>query len=204
MKKRAGWRQFFLLAAVAGLCVSAEAGLSELLAGRSAKNRVDSLIITGNYAKSRLLAELVQYRTKQPVLLVSPTREGGMKLYFLPSGLEAMELDGVKYEEFVDFLQPKRIVFLGDEDYLPASYVDALRDQHSTVIVNGKNWQKNADMTARLFRCRLLARDYVLYLRKLNEASATRPAGLDAAPAPGMPAEPAAFPRSIVPAEPTE
>ncbi len=185
-----------------GFCVAAEAGfLSKLNVFKnwSSKNRVDALIVSGNYDKPRLLAELVQLETKQPMMLLSPTTHGTMELYFMPSGPEAAKIEEHQFVEFVDFLQPKRVIFLGDEAYLPTRYVDLLKDRYPTVIVASRNWLKNAEALALLFDCKKMPRRYAEYLAKLEEASSGRPTPAGGLAAPGGALEPQAAPRTVVP-----
>jgi len=200
MARTGSWHKAFALAVGIGFCLGAEAGFLSKLAFWSSKDRVDALVITGNYAKSRLLAELVQQKTKQPIMLISPTDQGDTELFFLPSAPEAMALPAEKYVEFVDFLKPKRLVFLGDDAYVPPAYLEMLRDSYPTVVVTSNDWQKNAEALAEMFECRKLAKDYAAYLAQLEEASLGRPEGLDDEAPAGAPKEPSPAPRSVTPA----
>jgi hypothetical protein len=200
------YRTSLVVAVATGFCWETRAGLLDRLPffrSWSPNQRIESLIVTGNYAKSRLLAELVQYKTRQPVMLVSPAPEGNMELYFMPSGTEAIALPTDKYVEFIDYLRPKRVVFLGNEEFLPTIYLDMVRDRYPTVAVGSNDWQKNAEAMAGLFDCKKLPAEFAEYLSKVGEASAGRPAGYDQ-PAPGGPAEPLAVPRSVVPTQSVE
>jgi len=198
------WGKWFLLVLVAGFCFAANAGIVDKLTFYRkwlAKNRVQSLIVTGNYAKSRLLAELVQYKTKQPILIISSTAAGETELYFMPSAPEAVVLEPSKYVEFVDFLKPERIVFVGDSDYMPARFKDQLRDRYPSVVVNSSDWSKNAEAMAGLFKHKKLPELYNKYLRQLDDATSGRPATMDTLIPPGAPAEPFAPPTAVVPAQ---
>lgn len=134
----------------------------------SSANRVESLIITGNYAKSRLLAELVQHKTKQPIVLISPLGTAGVELFFLPSGPEAMTFGEEKYVEFIDFLHPGRIIILGNESYVPAAFVDKINDVYPTVMFKSSSWTKNAEALASVFEYDDLPEIYDTYLEKLG------------------------------------
>ena len=55
------------------LCASLETkGLTLNPFKRSGRVRATSLIVVGNYMEPRLLAEIAQYYSKQPVLVISP------------------------------------------------------------------------------------------------------------------------------------
>ena len=192
--------------------VTAEAGfLSKLNVFKywSGKSRVDTLMVTGNYAKSRLLAELVQSKTKQPILLIEPGTRGE-EMYFLPAAPEALAVEKAKLVEFVDFLlQPQdqqrarkhkqgRVVFIGDADFVPQEFVDTLRDRFPTFIVASDNWQNNAEALAKLFRYRKLPQHYGDLLAQLAAADAQGPAPGGVTPATP---EPLALPRTAVPVQ---
>ncbi|OGV69161.1 MAG: hypothetical protein A3K19_15440 [Lentisphaerae bacterium RIFOXYB12_FULL_65_16] len=172
---RTGW---LVMAVAVGLSLQVEAGvLSKIPFFRrwAAENRVESLIVTGNYAKSRLLAEIVQHYTRQPILLISPAASGGYDLFFLPHGSEAVAVTDVKYEEFLDFLNPSRLVLVGDSQYLPMTFLDRARGRHTMVTVNGSDWHNNANAMAGVFKNAQIAETYGDCLNQLDRATAGRP-----------------------------
>ncbi len=200
------WQQTILLAAgILTFTAAANAGFLDKLnffKNWSATERVDTLMITGNYAKSRLLAELVQHKTEQPILLLSPGGSGNMEMYFLPSAPEAMALQPEDYVEFVEFLQPKRIIVIGNEKFVPSSYYKTLQDKFPTVIVASEDWLKNAEALATIFEYKKLEQHYSDYLLELTAASSGRPAAMDDAF--GGLEEPVVPPESVVPLQPEE
>jgi len=152
----------------------------------SSKNKIHTLIITGNYSKSRLLAELIQVKSGQPILLISPTSTGAEELYFLPKGSEAVAVEKAKYNKFVDWLHPRRIVFLGDGRYVPSEFVDMVRERYPVFQLTSDDWTKNAEAAAKLFGNRKLARRYAELLPKVEAAPTVAPAGAGAVPAASM------------------
>ena len=202
--RRIGLRRALGLALAAFfVSASTEAGLLSALNPFnwfSDEGRVETLMITGNYARSRLLAELAQVKTEQPVLLVSPAASGGSDLFFLPAAPEAMEVEKAKYGEFVRFLQPERIVVLGDAGFVPPEFVDKVRDRYPTVILASEDWIDNAAALARILEVPKLTSRYIDLLAQLD-AVGTAPAPAEGrmlemdAPAP----EPMALPQSAVP-----
>ncbi|MBN2452090.1 MAG: hypothetical protein JXR77_17010 [Lentisphaeria bacterium] len=165
------------------------------------RRRVETLMVTGNVAKSRLLAELAQHRTKQPIVLVSPERGGRAELFFMPSVPEAMVFEEAKYAEFVDFLHPARIVILGDAGFVPERFVDAVRGKYPTVVFNSKDWVQNASALGVLLRQRNLARDFAAYAEKLDAAVGGQAVAPGALATPAAPPEPLITPQLMPPLE---
>lgn len=187
-----------------GLCLVAGLGAQAAWYSRvpflskwfSKGDRVEALLVTGNYAQSRLLAELVQYKTKQPIILISPRRGGGNDVFFLPSGPEAMVLEPERYQEFIAFLQPKRVVVLGDDSFVPPRFLELVRD-HPTVVVKSRDWRKNAETLAEMFDYSKLPEYYVQYLGQLGTAALQNAGAVEEATAP----EPFVLPTGVVPLE---
>lgn len=196
-------RVFCILALTLAVCLGADAagllGKVPFLRRFSSKNRVDVLIVVGNYLEPRLLAELVQDKTKQPLLVVSPEADGSTKLFFMPWDPPAHELPGSKYVEFVTVLNPKQVVFVGDEAYMPSEYVEQLRGRFPIVTVASGDWHKDAKAMAEMFDCKKVPQVYAESLLKIMEATANRPSGSNTPAAPGGVGEPTALPRVVVP-----
>jgi hypothetical protein len=189
-----GWRNLVLVAAVVA-CVTADAGWFGF-----GKRRVDTLLVTGNYAKSRLLAELFQHETRQPIVLISPEDVGRDQLYFMPTVPEAMAFESAKYVEFIDFLHPARIVFLGDPSFVPTSYIDQVRGRYPVVVLNSRDWLDNAKALGGIIRDRSLAKRYGSYFEKLDAAAGSVPASSDRYAEPAA-AEPMAAPQLVPPVQ---
>ena len=144
--------------------------------------RVETLIITGNFAKSRLLAELLQHQTKQPVLLVSMRGGGAPELFFMPRGPDAIPVEEAKLLEFLEFLKPSRLVFLGDRSYLPPAYYELLKSKYPALIVSSDDWHRNAEAMAPIFGLRSLPQLYAKCLAELESTPAASATGTSAAP----------------------
>lgn len=197
MTTRRGWLGSIGLVVGIALCAPAQAGFWDWLTGA----RAETLLVTGNYTNARLLTELAQFKTGQPVLLISPADAGDDELYFLPSQPEAMALPRAKYVEFVDYLQPKRVVFVGDTEYVPAEYVDQLRGRFPTLVIAGKDWRQNAEALGKALGSSSLAKRYKELLTKVEEAQSryrykTEPAPV-AEPAAASFVIPAAAPAAV-------
>ena len=165
------------------------------------QNRVDVLMVSGNYAKPRLLAELVQKRNSQPFLLISPTANGE-ELYLMPAGNEATVTAKEKFVELVEFMQPRQVIFLGDSDYMPAQYVELIRNRFPVTQIIGDDWNKNAQNLAQLLHLNNLSERYAELLKVLEEATSRRPLAVPSSEAAilSTPAEPVSTPQLVNPA----
>ena len=61
--------------------------------------------------------------------------------------------------------------FLGDTDFVPQSFIDLVQGKYSIFIINGKDWEKNAQALGDLLKQPKLTRLYVDYHDRLNETS---------------------------------
>lgn len=124
----------------------------------------DSLIVTGNYLRPRLLAELIQWKTKDPILLVSGN--GSQRVFYVSVSRESpLEIDANSYVEFIELLNPRRVVVLGNSEVVPNRTADILQDRFPTVMVTGSNWGVNAAAAANLFNYKRLNEHYARYFR---------------------------------------
>lgn len=128
--------------------------------------RVNALLITGNYLKPRLLCELAQYRSRQPIILVhkdADNAETDPRLFYMAGAnqKEREEIAASQFTEFITHLNPKVVVFVGnaDEDF-PADLVAQAGENFRVLTISGSNWDKNAQLLGEILRLRRLARDY--------------------------------------------
>jgi len=141
---------------------------------------VITLIITSNYKKSRLLAELIQRETKQPILLLPAGDQKG--IYFMPSSVKkpALEIKEENIGKFVALINPQQILVLGDRGFVHQNYIDMIDKKMPVFVVNGRDWVINAKSVAKLLDLNNLASDYArLYNQveggKLYKPSETAP-----------------------------
>lgn len=137
---------------------------------RAGRTRAHTLLVTGNYLESRLLVELAQHRTKQPILLFSPDVDGTQQLFYLQPGGKATSMSSDKYLEIVEFINPQRIIFLGGDDFVPTAFVDMAKSRFSVMSMDSKDWQKNAAMLAEWLKYRQLPKHYQEYRGRLIES----------------------------------
>ena len=152
-------RSICLAIAAVVLGISFQAGATILNPfQREGRVKPHTILLTGNYAKPRLLAELAQYYTKQPVLIVSPDADGSYQVYYMPNAREAklVESEAELMDLVSSFIKPKRIIILGDADYVPESLARKLRENFSVISLDSADWSKNADSLSRILDAKQL------------------------------------------------
>lgn len=117
-----------------------------------------TLVVTSNYTKSRLLADLVQQGTRQPYLLF-PNSENG-KIFFIPYQGDAMEVPQSQVTKFINFLNPKRVIVIGDVKYVPQKYLDLIDPKQTVVVVYSQNWVSAAQTTGQMLNLTHLGDDF--------------------------------------------
>lgn len=125
-----------------------------------------TLLITGNYPESRLLAELIQNETKQPIVLLPPTPGG--KIYFVPSKGQGLEIQDEKYTKFIKFLNPKQILIIGDHRYVSESYIARISQNQTFIRINNEDWQQIAVSAGRILDLPNLADDFERLYKQLK------------------------------------
>ena len=155
------------------LCASLETrGLTLNPFKRSGRVRATSLIVVGNYVEPRLLAEIAQYYSKQPVLVISPDLDGGYQLFFMPTTTKATTDNADQFLEIVKHVNPKRIIVLGNEKYVPVSFVDQARATYSVITLDSDDWSKNATALEEILRVGNLKsnfEDYITNIKAINK-----------------------------------
>lgn len=125
-----------------------------------------TLMITGNYTESRLLAELIQVENQQPMILLPPTPGG--KIYFVPAKGQGLEIQDEKFTKFVKFLNPKQILIIGDQRYVPEAYVARINKNQTSIRINNEDWLQIAVSAGRILDLPNLAGDYERLYRQLK------------------------------------
>ena len=128
------------------------------------KRDIVSLVVTANYEKPRLLAELIQEENRQPFILISPDNSGNFYFCPHPSLGEPKVIARDELLNVIAYIGPKQIVVLGTEKYVPESYVKDFRKIAPVFVATAKSWQKVADTVAPMLNLSRLPRSF----RKLN------------------------------------
>ncbi|MBR0458149.1 MAG: hypothetical protein IJJ26_02825 [Victivallales bacterium] len=135
---------------------------------RVARVQNNTLIIAGNIIASRLLADLAQYHSKQPILLISPESDGNARIYYAPARSRATESNQDSFMDLVNFINPKRIVVLGGNDYVDTKFVDMARAKYPVIILDSNNWSQNAQSLGELLDIRGLDSQYNEYKANID------------------------------------
>ncbi|MCF6175990.1 MAG: hypothetical protein L3J71_09505 [Victivallaceae bacterium] len=124
-----------------------------------------TLVITANYAKPRIVAQLIQNENRQPFILLP--KKGGDKIFFWPAGKKnlALEIREKKLARFIKFLNPSQVIVLGDKRYVSQKYLDTIDKNITTVIIQNDNWEKSAMTLQKMLKLNNLYRDF----KRLND-----------------------------------
>lgn len=159
---------FVLVAAVAIMASFNAEALTFNPFKRAGRVRANTLILSGNYVHSRLLADLAQYYSKQPVLLLSPDVDGAYQLFYLPAGNTATPVNADDFMTIVEYVNPKRIVVLGGDDFVPHKFIDLARAKYSVMILDSDDWSRNAATLGDLLKADKLALSFNQYKANLE------------------------------------
>ncbi|MBN1864080.1 MAG: hypothetical protein JW808_04200 [Victivallales bacterium] len=124
------------------------------------EKNVNTVLIIGNYTIPRLIAELVQEETRQPIVVIPASGEGNVT--FMPADLEdkTLEISLEDFSDFINFLNPEKIVVLGDRRYVPDSYIAKLDPRQTVITVTNRDWSDVAKTTSRILDLKYLIRDF--------------------------------------------
>jgi hypothetical protein len=142
-----------------------------------------TLTVVGNYKTPRLMAETILSLTRQPYLLISSDGR-----YFIVMSKNVVEVPQGKLDVYVNQLNPKRVVILGDERYVSRKEEMNLRRINLRRIpvlrIYGNNWTRIAEELDDLLNIGNLARNFNrnYYDMQLSDARLREvPAGAPAA-----------------------
>ncbi|MGL4854194.1 MAG: hypothetical protein ACRC37_02955 [Lentisphaeria bacterium] len=128
--------------------------------------RLENVIITANYTHARILTELIQFETKTPIILIASGGDRATKFYYLPYAEKDETLTAHEYPistlgKFLDFLNPKKAVIIGQEHTIGRTTLKTLSNKTvPTVSINNDNWLANAEYASEHFKLKNLVRDY--------------------------------------------
>ena len=134
--------------------------------------KAHTIILTGNYVKARILAELAQYYTKQPVLLIAQDSDSSYQVYYLPNTSEARNYKADEFMELVTFINPKRVILLGGSDFVPQSFTDQVKAKYSLISLDSSDWSKNAASLGEILEIKRLQSQFDEYARSVRMSEA--------------------------------
>ncbi len=107
------------------------------------KKDIVNLIITGNYRDTLLLAQVAQYHTKQPFILLPA--KGQNQIFFWPARQNtAMEIAEKDFSRFISFLNPERIIVIGSTNVVSEKYINMIPRDQTVVVIYNQDWQRVA------------------------------------------------------------
>lgn len=154
-----------------------------------------SLIVVGNYRTPRLMAATIKALTSQPYLII--TNDGR---YFMALSKVTVPLNPEKLDVYINQLNPRRLVIIGDERYVTQTQERKLRSINlkriPIVRIYGGDWGRVAEELDDLLNIGNLSREF---RRNYFELSMSDPRLRD--PAEKSSVEPAAQPQESADAE---
>lgn len=139
------------------------------------EKNIQTLVVVGNYRQPRLLAELVQSETKQPILVVPASGEGNV--YFMPADRDdkTMEIKQEDLTDFIKFVSPEKIIVLGDKRFVPERYLAEIDPKQTVITVTNKEWAEVAKTTSRILDLKYLIKDFKAQQELLKSGKLYRP-----------------------------
>ena len=127
---------------------------------RSPYQKIQTLIVTGNYSESRLLAELIQIENRQPILLIPSVNDG--RIFFMPpqKTTEALEVPYSELTNFVSFIGANQVLIIGNKNYVPEKFTDQIPNNQVIWRITGDNWKKIAASMGKFLNLTNLSSDY--------------------------------------------
>ncbi len=136
--------------------------------------KVVTLVVCSNNKSPRLLAEVIQVESKQPYLLLPAPQSNDDRIFFIRSKGAALQIRESRLDSFILFLNPSRIVVLGDETYVSDRYLKKIGKNIPVFIVKGNDWGRIADELTYMLNISGLGKDF----RRLHHQMLTDSAGI--------------------------
>lgn len=180
--------RFFLVIGLIISCALAVSAWDWMTPFKRPSRDVRTLIMVGNYTKHRVLAELIQLETSQPILLLPALPNG--KVFFMPAKKEALEIEDAKFTNFVKFTNPERILVIGDGGPVSQSYIDRIDPYQTKVIVFNKNIEQMAIEIGKILDLTDLADDFAKINKDIDSGKLYKSGGQVSTPPNALPSPP--------------
>lgn len=105
----------------------------------------ETLVVVSNYKTPRLMAELIQFESRAPYILLPVNGSNDNRIIFCPAKSTPRQILENRLNAFVRFLNPKRIVVIGNDQYVNKRYVDMFDRAIPVVRIDGSDWQRIAE-----------------------------------------------------------
>lgn len=103
------------------------------------REEVLTLIITGNNYESRALAEHLHENNHQPFMLI-PNNPSDKQIYVNGPSKQVMTIDKDRFYSFINFVGPKQIIILGNQKYVPSSYIQQINPNITKYVFDDSDW----------------------------------------------------------------
>jgi len=159
--KKSGWVK---ISAVLLLCLST---VASSWAGfwdwtqpyKGPKRDIVNLIITANYRDTLLLAQVVQYHTKQPFILLPA--KGQDQIFFWPARQDtALEIPEKDLSRFISYLNPQRIIVIGAVNVVNEKYLSMIPRDQTVMVIYNQDWQRVAESLDGILRAPNISTDF--------------------------------------------
>ena len=137
--------RFSVVASVLGVILACSTLVGAPWTAHGPKRSIHTMIIAGNYKSSRLLADLIQNESRQPYILLPDPRTGDSRIFFCPPKSASREVPESRFNEFIRFANPKRIVILGDSRFVPERFEKMLDGSIPVVRITANDWNRIAE-----------------------------------------------------------
>lgn len=142
----------------------------------------ETLVVVSNYKVPRLMAELIQYESRAPYLLLPTNGSADSRIFFCPAKKNSLEIREVRLNAFVRFLNPKRIIVIGDDQIVSKRHIDMLDRSIPIVRIDGADWVRVAEQLNFMLNLSHLDNNFKrLYETIRNDGRIYRPVSLPAA-----------------------
>ncbi len=134
---------------------------------------INTLLLLSGYVEPMMLGDLVQDATRQPYLRLPATQEKDQeRLIFCPVSPKstALEVRSQDFSQFLKLMRPGQIIVLGDSEYVPQKYIDAIPKEIPVTIIYGNNWNVIAEKLGDTMNLQNLAGDYKVNMKKIQNA----------------------------------
>lgn len=126
-----------------------------------------TLVVVGNYRTPRLMAATIKALTSQPYLVI--TEDGN---YFMTLSKATVPVNGDKLDVYINQLNPRRVVIIGDERFVSAKQEQKLRTINLKRIpilrIYGGDWGRIAEELDDLLNIGNLSREFRRNYYKLS------------------------------------
>lgn len=150
---------------VLGLVLAGAVGASaDWFSTEGPRRQVNTIVVVANYKTPRLIADLIQAGNRQPYLLIPAAESTDRRIFFCTPDGKAASVRDDYLGQFVRYANPRRVVVIGDERYVPRRFLTLLDRRIPLIRIEGEDWQNVVNELGEMLPLSQLPRNF----RKLN------------------------------------